>query len=293
MGTRIFAGQLRDDFANAHVLAATDGHTQSVFCVEVVCHSSIYTGKTEEEIRIWGRRRLLTLERLIPIAHSFTVHLLGSGMPSFFVAHMPDMSFTLGLSGWTANDWSRSGNFDLMAPRSEVDSVSKQRVFQALEKVWVASGDDLAKTLGMSPELVKGALSLYTQAGSVIYDLAEDVYRLRELSREPLPLQSLRYHNIREEKASRFVSAGLVEITKSAIEQDQFDNPQIMVYGQVMDNAKKQRVELGIDSDQRLRNAKCGCDYFIKNKLYKGPCEHILALRQCHAKQKASTLHVA
>ncbi len=29
----------------------------------------------------------------------FTVHLLGSGMPSFYVADLGDLSFTLGLSG--------------------------------------------------------------------------------------------------------------------------------------------------------------------------------------------------
>jgi len=261
--------------------------------LEVVCHNSVYTGDTEEEIRVWGRRRLLTLERLIPVAHSFTVHLLGSGMPSFFVAHMPDMSFTLGLSGWTANDWSRSGNFDLMAPRAKVDSVSKQRVFQALEKLWVASADDLAKNLGMSPELVKGSLSLYTQAGSVVYDIAENVYRLRELSREPLPLDSLRYHNIREKKANRFVSAGLVEIAKSDFETDQHGNEVIILRGQVLDNAITQSVELSIDIDQRMKNASCDCDYYKKNKLYKGPCEHILAVRQCHANQKQTTLYVA
>lgn len=260
---------------------------------EVVCHSSVYTGSSEEEIRLWGRRRLLTLERLIPVAHSFTVHLLGSGMPSFFVAHMPDMSFTLGLSGWTANDWSRSGNFDLMAPRAEVDSVSMQRVYQALEKVWVISGEELAKSLGLSPDIVKGALSLHTQAGNVIYDLAENVYRLRELSREPLPIESLRYHNVREQQAHQFVSAGLVDITQSGIEQEHSHNALITIRGQVLDNAKKQSVELSIDVDQRLKNAQCTCDHYIKNKLYKGPCEHILAVRRCHAQQKESALYVA
>ena len=86
--------------------------------IEVVCARSPYTGNQEETIRVWGRRRLHILERLIPIAKKFTVHLLGTGMPSFYVADLGDMSFTLGLSGWTANDWSQSGNFDLMAPRA-------------------------------------------------------------------------------------------------------------------------------------------------------------------------------
>jgi hypothetical protein len=48
------------------------------------------------------------------------------------------MNFTLGLSGWTANDWSQAGNFDLMAPRAEVDEFTKRRVFDGLKKRWFA-----------------------------------------------------------------------------------------------------------------------------------------------------------
>lgn len=44
---------------------------------EVMCPRSLYTGSSEQTIRVWGRRRLLILERLIPIAKKFTVHLLG------------------------------------------------------------------------------------------------------------------------------------------------------------------------------------------------------------------------
>jgi len=72
---------------------------------------SIYEGKTSQEIRIWGRRRLFILERLLPIAKSFKVSLLGSGMPSFWEADLGAMNFTLGLSGWSANDWSSSAKY--------------------------------------------------------------------------------------------------------------------------------------------------------------------------------------
>lgn len=107
--------------------------------IEVVCHRSPYLGSTPQTIRIWGRRRLHILERLIPIAKKFTVHLLGTGMPSFYVADLGDMSFTLGLSGWTANDWSQSGNFDLMAPRGDVDEWTQKQIFDALRENWVST----------------------------------------------------------------------------------------------------------------------------------------------------------
>ena len=97
--------------------------------IEVVCPRSPYTGTQEQEIRVWGRRRINILERLIPVAKKFTVHLLGTGMPSFYVADLGDMSFTLGLSGWTANDWSQSGNFDLIAPRADIDKWTQQHIY--------------------------------------------------------------------------------------------------------------------------------------------------------------------
>ena len=53
------------------------------------------------EIRVWGRRRLFILERLLPRAKRVRVFLLGSGLPTFWVVDLGDLSFTLGLSGWT------------------------------------------------------------------------------------------------------------------------------------------------------------------------------------------------
>ncbi len=177
--------------------------------LELVCRRSIYQGAEAAEVRMWGRRRLLLLERLIPVAHSFTVHLMGSGLPSYWVANLPDMQLTLGLSGWTANDWSRAGQFDLLAPRSTVDDDSKTRVFAALGRRWFASSAQLAQDTGLERAVVESVMTLYTQAGRVIYDLAQGVYRLRELAREPLPLASLRFSSPQEEKA-----AGLLAMRK-------------------------------------------------------------------------------
>ena len=94
---------------------------------------SIYKGTTGAEIRLWGRRRLAILARALPLAKSVRLHLLGTGLPSFAVVDYGGLRFTLGLSGWTSNDWSRAGQFDLLAPRREVDEVTAQRVFDALK----------------------------------------------------------------------------------------------------------------------------------------------------------------
>lgn len=241
---------------------------------EVVCRRSIYEGSEETEVRVWGRRRLRVLERLIPVAKSFTVHLLGTGLPSFYVADLNSMSFTLGLSGWTANDWSTAGNFDLMAPRAVVDDVTKRRVFDGLKENWREDPVTLARRLDIDRKLVLGALSAYTQAGRAIYDLNKGVYRVRELSREPLPIDRLRFSNEREEKASKWVEAGAVSSKLQATTEGT-----TRLTGTVRDGRRSFEASLVVDGDQRLIEATCECNFFKQNKLYKGPCEHILAVR--------------
>lgn len=242
---------------------------------EVVCRRSIYRGNVAEEVRVWGRRRLLLLERLIPVAQSFTVHLMGSGLPSFWIANMPDMQFTLGLSGWTANDWSRAGQFDLLAPRGEIDNDSKERVFAALGKRWFATSAQLALDTGLDRMMVERALTLYTQAGRVIYDLVDDVYRLRELARDPLPLDSLRFASPEEEEAQKLVA--LHAMSKHAVEA--LADGSIRLSAQAKQGDRQYQVMLRLDADERIVDGACQCNFFTFNRMHKGPCAHMLALR--------------
>ncbi len=247
--------------------------------IELTCPRSPYLGSEPQTIRVWGRRRLLILERLIPIAKKFTVHLLGTGMPSFYIADLGDMSFTLGLSGWTANDWSTSGNFDLMAPRASVDEWTQTQIFNALRENWVETADDLAKRLKLSRAAITGALSVYTQAGRVIYDLNKKVYRIRELSRDPLPIDRLRFANEREEGATKFLANNAIQIT--SVDDS---NNRLTIQGNVKDKQKTYTPSLTIDNDERIIGAECTCNWHQQNKLFKGPCEHILALRMQHSR---------
>lgn len=243
--------------------------------IEIVCARTRFEGTETRDIRVWGRRRILILERLISVAKKFTVHLLGTGLPSFYIADLGDLNFTLGLSGWTANDWSKAGNFDLLAPRAAVDQWTKQKVFEGLKKNWFDTPDNLARKLNLDRSAVLGALSAYAQAGRAIYDLDKGVYRVRELSREPLSLEKLRFANQREESAARFLESDAVKINRRRFGQNGF----LELGGTVKDKNKNQTVSLTIDSDQKLTSANCDCYFFKTNELRQGPCEHILALR--------------
>lgn len=252
---------------------------------EVICRRSIYEGSQQHELRTWGRRRLLVMERLLPVAQRFRVHLLGTGLPSFYVADLGEMSFTLGLSGWTSNDWSRAGNFDLLAPRMEVDEFTKRRVFEGLKKRWYASPDELASQLELPRSAILGALGAYTQAGRAIFDINRGVYRARELSRDPLPMEKLRFTNEREELAARIVAANGVEQIKAQHTPER----SLRLEGRVKTQGGHSFSPwLLIDPDLRIVEARCSCNYFQQNKLFKGPCDHMIALRLAHSKRMFS-----
>lgn len=247
----------------------------------LVCSRSLYQGDKPRSIRVWGRRRLYILERLIPIAAKFDVCLLDDGMPSFWIADLGPMSFTLGLSGWSANDWSAQGNFDLLAPRQEVDGVTQERVYHSLSLGHMASSGALAAGLQLEESVVKAALAAYSQHGQVLYDLSKDLWRVRDLCREPIPLEKLRFQNEREEKALNFVRAGLVTVERCVSNASGTE-----IGGSVLDNAVRFPVMLMLDGDRRLTAGECHCHFFHQNRLRRGPCEHMLALRQA-AKGKA------
>ncbi len=242
---------------------------------ELVCDRSVYYGDDDKEIRIWGRRRLHILERLIPVAKKFSIYLMGTGLPSFYVADLGDMAFTLGLSGWSANDWSKAGNFDLMTARSNVDMTTKKHVFNTLKRDWFNTPDELVKKTKFDMNTVLSSMSAYAQAGSAIYDLNKQVYRVRELSNEPLPMDKLRFSNEREEAAVKLLEQNAVKLTKKDFTGDKILNLQ----GQVKSNNKILNPKLTIDSDERIVKGECDCRFFYQNKMYKGPCEHMISLR--------------
>jgi hypothetical protein len=226
-------------------------------------------------VRVWGRRRLLALERLIALATRVRVHLLGSGLPSFWVVEMGDITVTLGLSGWTANDWSAAGRFDLLQPRHDVSDTTKQAVAAALQASWMASSTDLAARTGLPKADVDAALQLWVQAGRAVVDLPSGRHAWRELSREPLPLDTLRFASPEEEAASVLVHAKAAKL-KDIVPQ----GSGVVVTGTVKDRNRTLEPRLVLNADQQLQDGHCGCNFFSQNKLRRGPCAHLLALRQ-------------
>lgn len=249
---------------------------------EVVdCPRAIYPGAERAEVRVWGRRRLMLLERTLPLAREIRVRLLGSGLPSFFTVDFGGLRFTLGLSGWTANDWATAGRFDLLAPRHEVDVDAAARVFAALSKNWIADEASLARDSGLDRPAVAAAMTRYAQAGRALYDVDKQVWRRRELTTTPLPFDQLRFAGPQDEKAERFARADLVTI--GAVERK--EGGRRVVAASVMDDARTFRCVMTLDGDDRMVEANCDCDHYRTNKLTRGPCAHMLATRRVVAER--------
>lgn len=241
------------------------------------CPRSICTSKQEAEIRIWGRRRLLILERLIPIARRFTWRLLGTGLPSFMTADLGPMRFTLGLSGWSANDWSSAARFDLLTPRAAVSADTVRTVHAKLGETWVSDIDSLARACSLDRPTTLSTLTLLTQQGRCIFDLDKGLWRHRELTREPLPFDTLRATSPEEETALTIVRAGGVVLRKA-----ENSAAGVEVGGVVTDDGRPLHTMIRIDSDERIVGAECTCAHFVHNKMHKGPCAHMLALRRAY-----------
>jgi hypothetical protein len=245
-----------------------------------------FTGRQPALVRIWGRRRLSLLRRLLPFVETVDIHLLGSGLPSFYVLRAGAVTFTLGLSGFTAANWSQAVGFDQLLPRDRGAAAAKvlAAVLKRLGEVWVASADDLAAATKKPVAEVRAALQVACQHGQVMYDLAEDRYRLRPLLGGAIDLDRLVYRNGREKVAHDLVAKGAVKIAS----ENRIYGVGLELTGKVTVTADRRdyRPQLTLDDDGRVRKAECTCAFYRKHKLKEGPCAHLIGLRIAQAEEE-------
>jgi len=243
----------------------------------VVSHGTRYDGPDGEAIRIWGRRRLVVLARLLPLAERVDVYLLGTGLPSFWVVRMGDMRLTLGLSGWTANDWTRGSALDLLAPPATPSQAQIDSAANLLCQRRAATFDEIALCVGQ-PATSAAALNYLARAGQVICDLDAGQYRWRQIM--PMALGEAEIGPPNPELV------GSQEITRKrrvTIESQEKTASGLTV---ASGKADGKPVEMLMDGDGLIRRGKCVCGHHHKAGIRNGPCRHLLALRQLVLKQK-------
>ena len=245
-----------------------------------------YTGRAPAMVRIWGRRRLMLLRRILPFVDKVEVHLLGSGLPSFYVLRAGPVRLTLGLSGFTAANWAQAVAFDLLLPRL-ADKAVHATLAQVLDHLggrWQATADELAKALKKPAQDVLHALQLGCQHGQLMYDLAARVYRLRPLLAGPIDLGRLEFRNLRERIAHDLIAAKAVKVAT----ESRVYGVGLELTGEVKVAAERRdyRPKLTVDDEGRVSGAECTCSFFRKHKLKEGPCAHLIALRVLHGQEE-------
>lgn len=232
-----------------------------------------------ESIRIWGRQRLLALARLLPLANQFDVYLLGTGMPSFWVADMGDMKLTLGLSGWTANDWTRGSALDLLAPPVKPSPESISRVAQFMQSRRAAAFADIDLACGAQPPQTAAALNHLAHTGQLIHDLPNSVYRWRQI----MPM-ALGEAELGPPNPELVASHEILLRKKAKIDSRDQAAGGILVTGV----AEGKPVELFLNADGLIKRGKCLCSHHFKFGIRAGPCRHLLALRSLAMREKES-----
>ncbi len=238
-------------------------------------HGAPYSGELQT-IRIWGRRRLLTLARLLPLLQSVDVHLLGTGLPSFWVAKLGEMRLTLGLSGWTANDWTSGSELDALMPPGELEAEFANQMAANLQERRAAKLKELSPNGDSNPRSLAALMQL-ARSGQAICDLDAGVYRWRQI----LPA-AVDWHRLEEDRPER---AGAREIL--ARNQVEFANRESTDFGeQITGRSGGRNVELRLNPDSRMIGGNCNCSHHFRNGLRMGPCRHLLAMHLANTKQE-------
>lgn len=237
----------------------------------VVDHTSKYTGQRAEEIRVWGRRRLLILKDVLPDATSLEIRLLGSGMPSFWTVCVDDVELTVGLSGWTALDWAGRARFSALMPSANVSSQLMTRAAALLKSAGRLTPDQFARSAEVSVAEARGALQKLCMLGKAMFDPDTSSFRWRELYPE-FDLTKLSTPALEERKGIELHASKAV-----SVEEDSFEEGRRKRVARVADSTDR-TTTLETDADGRVTYAECTCGHFRANKLREGPCRHIVAL---------------
>lgn len=248
--------------------------------------STVYAGDKDVVVRTWGRDRLKTLARLLPVARKVRVFLAGFGMPSIYDVDLGDTTFTLALSGWTDNDWAGGAKLDLLTRRLDASAQDLMLVYNALKVPRFATDAAISAVTGLGLEKTRSALSYLCQVGRAMFDLGGGVYRHRDLFFDAFTMK----------EAQHAVSAAVEEqnpVARAARLIFQSDNVRIIarrpvatgykLSGSVL-GTKEERVrpQLHVDAEGQIIEGACTCAHFRSKQLTQGPCEHLLALRLAH-----------
>jgi hypothetical protein len=247
----------------------------------IVLHDTPYSGPRNEHIRTWGRDRLRVLARLLPLAEGADVYLLGTGLPSFWSVRMGEMRLLLGLSGWTANDWTGAGALDQLAPPAEPSDELLGDIAATFKDSPALTFEQVRQRTGGAAPFVAAGLNRLALMGQLIHDLPAGLYRWRQIMPVALSLEE-----IGPESPETAAGRQLAAERKVFITRDERTPTGLRVLtGQVPSHP----VDVVLDADGRILRGKCTCSHHFQFGLRRGPCRHLQALRRAALGEQQQT----
>lgn len=234
--------------------------------------TSRFEGDRRRDIRVWGRRRLGVLADLLPHASTVRVELLDDGMPTFWTLSIDGVTLTIGLSGWTSQDWAGRARFSAMVPASQAPKEALEAAAERLRDHITLSVDDLAEYLNLPPVEARAVLQGLCVAGQAMYDVEARMYRWRALFPQ-IQLDRTLDIGREERKGVEIFRSGQITIQIDTILQSGGRR----VVAEVGDGDHIREVMIESDVDGRVTYAQCDCSHFRFHKLRQGPCRHIVA----------------
>jgi len=243
--------------------------------IALEAHGPAYAGKTPRIVRIFGRQRLLQLARALPHLRRASVHLLGPGLPSFWVLDMGHARLTVALTSWSESKWASASSFDALMPR-EGDAQVVERAVSTLRERGPLPIGEIASATKLSIHDTRNALQRACLQGRVLFDLDRQVYRPRELLAQPVDESSIRFGSAREAQAHRLLE-GKVSVEKV----HHMAGEGVEISGEIDDKAMHRSFSprFFLDVEGQVTDAWCNCPTYMRSALREGPCEHMIALR--------------
>ena len=251
-------------------------------------HSTPYAGTRSETIRVWGRDRLRVLARTLPLIESGNVYLIGSGMPSFWVANMGDMKLTLGLSGWTTNDWTAASALTQLMPPVEINEVKLTKIAAAFNADPMRTFEQIASSVPLPKPEIAAGLNRLALLGQVIHDLPQGVYRWRQVMPAPLTQSQIGSEDTETLEGRTLLGRAKFEVTRDELSP----SGTRLIHCSIRDRQSSNRdVEMVVDADGRIIRGQCKCSHHFQSGLRRGACRHLQAVRNhLFANSKVATL---
>jgi len=232
-----------------------------------------YEGDTKQEIRIWGRRRLLVLRDILTDCDQLEVRLLGSGMPSFWSLRCESVQLDLGLSGWTSNDWASQAKFEQLAAVGSIDEQAITSLAGALKGSPWLNVSQAAESTGLDRAKANKGLQQLCARGLAIFDPHSNIYRWRELF-PPGFVHAETLDSDERDSTQSLLESGSISITAMTSVDDEHRHIEALVS---RGDDPDYLVAVDLDMDGRAANPSCTCGTFKKFALMKGPCRHLRA----------------